>query len=124
MPRCATPGLGEGQVETLMQNIAGQVVISPEVYAETEKKIKNIPDFKARIEEYLEQDVTRLVEIILTGGVVLNASDIHIEPEEKQTRIRARIDGVLQDVAVIDPKTYETLLSRIKLLSGIKFNIE
>jgi len=53
----------------------------------------------------------------------LNASDIHIEPEEKQTKIRTRVDGLLQDVTLIDATVFQAFLSRIKILSGIKLNI-
>lgn len=57
------------------------------------------------------------------GSLILNASDIHLEPGEEKTKIRLRIDGILQDITTIDKQTYEALLSRIKLLSGLKLNI-
>jgi len=105
------------------KKITGLIEISPKILAETQKKIKNISDFKEKIEEFLKKSVSEILEIILGGGISLKASDIHIEPEENQAKIRARIDGILQDVIILDLKTYQTLLSRIKLLSGVKLNI-
>ena len=98
------------------------VPISPSVYRAV-KEIKNIPGFKEKIEEALQKDVTELLGIILGGAIGLRASDIHIEPREKTVRLRLRIDGILQDVILIDPKPYQTLLSRLKLTSGLKLNV-
>jgi type IV pilus assembly protein PilB len=68
--------------------------------------------------------VSHLLEIILAGSFSLRASDIHFEPTESNTRVRLRIDGVLVDTYFFDPETYRQLNSRIKLLSGVKLNIE
>ncbi|MDD2697134.1 MAG: GspE/PulE family protein [Candidatus Pacebacteria bacterium] len=89
----------------------------------SEEKIDNIPDFKKRIETAVPQNVSEFLETIIGGAINLGASDIHIEPEETKAKLRIRIDGVLEDLAMIDYKIYENLLSRIKLLSGIKFNV-
>jgi type II secretory ATPase GspE/PulE/Tfp pilus assembly ATPase PilB-like protein len=65
-----------------------------------------------------------LFEYILVGGLATRASDIHFEAEEKGTRFRYRIDGILHDIATGVPTiNYENLVSRIKLLSGLKLNI-
>lgn len=103
--------------------ITGEVKISPDIIAEVQKKVKNISDFQKKIKEFLTRPVTEFLEIILAGGINLAASDIHIEPEEERAKLRVRIDGILEDVIVFDFKIYQTLLSRIKLLSGIKLNI-
>ncbi len=106
----------------MQRKITGEVKISPTTLNITQK-IKNVSDFQKRIEESLEKSVTEISGVILGGAINLKASDVHIEPREKQAKIRTRIDGILQDVITFDPKTYQTLLSRIKLLSGIKLNI-
>ncbi len=67
--------------------------------------------------------ITRILQIILAGGFATGASDIHFEPEEKSVRLRYRLDGVLTDVLAFDPETYRLLLSRLKLLSGLKLNL-
>ena len=88
-----------------------------------EIKIKNVPEFKEEIKKSLSKRVTAILEAILGGAIHLRASDLHIEPEKEKAKIRTRIDGVLQDVILIDHKIYQNLLSRIKLLAEIKLNI-
>ena len=104
------------------QKITGVVEISPATLNITQK-IKNVSAFEEKVGEFSVKSVTELSEIILGGGIELGASDLHLEPEEEQAKIRVRIDGLLQDVTMIDRKTYESFLSRIKLISGIKLNI-
>ena len=87
------------------------------------KEIKNVPGFKKKIENALQKNVTELFAIILGGAISLGASDIHIEPREETVRLRLRIDGILQDVILIGPKIYHSLLSRIKFVSGLKLNV-
>ncbi len=106
----------------MQREITGEVKIAPTILTITQK-IKNVSDFQKRIEKSLEKSVTEISGIILGGAINLGVSDIHIEPKTKETKIRTRIDGILQDVITFDLKTYQTLLSRIKLLSGIKLNI-
>jgi type IV pilus assembly protein PilB len=67
--------------------------------------------------------VSRILETILAGAFALRSSDLHFEPEEKSTRLRLRVDGILVDAYFFDPATYHQLNSRIKLLSGVKLNI-
>ncbi len=105
------------------EKITGEVKIPPEVVSEIQKKIKTISDFRKEIEVSLREEVTRILEIILGGAINLESSDIHLEPGEEQTKLRLRIDGILQDIMLLDRKIYEGILSRIKLLSGMKLNI-
>lgn len=105
------------------KKIAGVVEISKLEINVLREKIKNISDLKEKIVSSSKESATELVGVILGGAILLGSSDIHIEPEEERTKIRARIDGILQNIIFLDPKIFETLLSRIKLLSGIKLNI-
>ena len=106
-------------METAREKITGEVKVSETLF----KEVTNLIQFKAKIEEFLEANTTELLGIILGGTVALNASDIHVEPEEAEAKLRVRIDGVLQDVLLVDLKLYRALLSRIKLLSGLKLNV-
>lgn len=105
------------------KKITGEIRIPESVSSEIQKEIKNIPGYKEKIKQVLASRITELLEIISGGAICLEASDIHIEPEEEQTKIRVRVDGILQDVISFDSKIYEALLSRIKLISGIKLNV-
>lgn len=86
-------------------------------------EVQNVADYAKKIEGFLGVSATELLEIILAGAISLDASDLHIEPEQEKTKLRVRVDGILHDVVFFDFKPYKTLLSRIKLLSGIKLNI-
>lgn len=67
--------------------------------------------------------ISLMLEGILSAGLTLKASDIHVEPEEEGVRLRLRLDGQLTDVFMLDAHAYKFLNSRIKLLSGLKLNI-
>jgi type II secretory ATPase GspE/PulE/Tfp pilus assembly ATPase PilB-like protein len=105
------------------EKITGQVEISFKKSSELQEKIKNIGHLKEKIEETLTGSATEILSVILAGAIVLNASDIHIEPEEKQAKLRARVDGILHNVIILDLKIYKILLSRIKLLAKLKLNV-
>lgn len=107
----------------IKQKLLGLVTISPEIFEEVKKSVKHISDFKKKIEEFATQRITDLLNIILSGGIILKVSDIHIEPQKNQARLRIRIDGILQDIIFLELKTYRALISRIKLISKIKLNI-
>jgi len=87
------------------------------------KEIKNILSLKKAMEGTFSKTISETMEALMGGSINLDASDVHIEPEGKRIKIRIRIDGVLQEVVDVDEKVYKGLLSRIKLLSGIKLNI-
>ncbi len=88
----------------------------------------SIEDVRALVTEALgtskKYHVSNILEILIAGGMATEASDIHIEPEEKSVKLRLRLDGVLQDLLFIDYKIYTLLNSRIKLLSGLKLNVK
>ena len=106
-----------------IKKITGEITISPAIANNIKKEIRNISDFKKKIEESLSKRVTDLITIVLAGAFYLDASDIHIEPEEEQVKLRLRIDGILHNVLTFDMVTYKDILSRIKLLSKLKLNV-
>src|SRR3989338_7823351 len=110
-------------MEQSAKKLLGSVTISPEVILELEKEVKSISAFKAKIKEHIAGDTTRLLDIILLGAIKLEASDIHIEPEDSNAKLRIRLDGILQDVVFFDQNIYQHLVSRLKLLSHLKLNI-
>lgn len=66
--------------------------------------------------------ISETMELILAGALALGASDIHIEPEVDSVRLRYRFDGVLHDVTDLELFMHKRLMSRFKLLSGMKLN--
>lgn len=106
-----------------VKKITGEIEISPTLVKDIKKEVKNIPDFKEKIEKSLTKKTSDLIELILAGAFFLEGSDVHLEREEEKAKFRLRVDGVLHDVLYFDLKLYKSLLSRIKLLSEIKLNV-
>ncbi len=107
-----------------MLQITGKIEIPPKISDDCFKKNQDIENFKKAIEKNLSGDISDLVSVILMGAISLSSSDIHLEPEEKITKIRIRIDGLLQDVVSFPKNAYQPIVSRIKLLAGLKLNIK
>lgn len=106
---------------------AGVFELSNDELEQLLTKVTSLKDIGVLINEAITLKhtyrVTRILEVILAGGLATNASDVHFEPEEDHVRLRYRLDGVLVDVLTFDNDTYHLMLSRLKLLSGLKLNI-
>lgn len=85
-----------------------------------EQDFGDLINLKNRITEI---PTTEIIQIILAGAVKLNSSDIHFETQENETRLRYRIDGILQDVGQLPSSIYAFILSRIKMLGQMKLNV-
>ncbi len=66
-----------------------------------------------------QKPVVRLVDMIISEGILSRASDIHVEPEEGGVAVRYRIDGVLRQVMKIPRQAGLPLISRIKVMSSL-----
>lgn len=106
---------------------AGVFELSNEELEELLTKVTSLADIGALVKEAIELKrayrITRILEVILAGGLSTGASDVHFEAGDGEVRLRYRLDGVLIDVLTFDPDTYRQILSRIKLLSGLKLNV-
>ena len=111
-----------------LETKSGALDISNDDILEMTKSVHSLTDIKKLIEEVLltkrAYRISKILEIILAGAINLNASDVHLEPEERDLRLRFRIDGILTDVLHFDSETFELLLSRIKLVSELKLNVK
>lgn len=105
-----------------MTKEVGETVLSLSIEAEA-KGVQNIASLAEAIAKAPGGATAELIKTIFGGAIKLNASDVHFEPEKDQIKIRVRIDGILHDVVGINEKIYHSLLSRLKLLSGLKLNI-
>ncbi|MEI6396570.1 MAG: ATPase, T2SS/T4P/T4SS family [Candidatus Taylorbacteria bacterium] len=107
---------------------AGSLQISAEEISVIVEKAKSLPTVISILENTITMKksyrVSRILEVVVAGALALEASDMHLEPEEEYVRLRYRLDGVLQDVTRFDNETYALLLSRIKLISGMKLNVK
>ncbi len=64
--------------------------------------------------------IIRLVDALIIHAFESKASDIHIDPQEDKVRIRLRIDGVLHDAFILPKEIQSEIISRIKVLSGLR----
>jgi type IV pilus assembly protein PilB len=76
-------------------------------------------DLAALEEESEEAPVVRLVNIIMTDAIKRGASDIHIEPYEKEFRVRYRLDGLLYEMMRPPLRLKEAITSRLKIMSKL-----
>jgi type IV pilus assembly protein PilB len=63
--------------------------------------------------------VVRLVDSIIQGAIADNASDIHVEPRERDVRVRYRVDGVLYAMMEVPKRLQAAVISRIKIMAGM-----
>ncbi len=70
-----------------------------------------------------EVSISELVTVIIAAGLKTNSSDIHIEAEVDGIKLRYRVDGVLHTACILEKSIWQQLISRLKLLSGLKLNI-
>lgn len=107
---------------------AGVLSISQENILSYAERIRSIEDAKRTIADILavrsSYYTTEVLEAVIAGALSLKASDLHIEPEEAGALLRFRLDGLLYDIITLDTKTFTQILSRIKLLSGLKINVK
>ncbi len=91
------------------------------VIPDTEELLPEITeeDEVAEEEEAEDAPIVRYVNLVLTEAVRDNASDVHIEPGEKDLRIRFRVDGVLHEVRKSPKRIHPAIVSRIKILSNM-----
>lgn len=97
--------------------------LSPEV-KEALKEVKSQEQFSQETAGTVikEAPIAKIVNTILEFAVRSRASDVHIEPQESKTRVRYRIDGILQEKLTLPKGIHESLVSRIKILSQMKID--
>ncbi|MCL4364167.1 GspE/PulE family protein [Patescibacteria group bacterium] len=107
-----------------MINIAYSQGLSPEVREALKEYIPVNGEKKVELNNVSvhEAPIAKIVSTIIEFSIKSRASDIHIEPEENRTKIRYRIDGILQEKLSLPKTIHEALISRIKILSEMKID--
>jgi len=106
-----------------LQSLTGEVsdVLSSDGEAVDDMGIKTVT--KESLSKIIkEPKIVEIVKKVLEHAIRLRASDVHIEPGEDMTRIRYRIDGILEEKLTLDKKYHAALTSRIKILGGMKID--
>lgn len=89
---------------------------------EEENTLVSHDEEKAGDESLQSAPVTKLLSVIIRHAIDGKASDIHIEPVDKEYRVRFRVDGVLHSSLVIPKEVGRAVVSRIKILSNLKID--
>ncbi len=114
------------QAEDILKAISDQY--SQNLTSEVTSALKEVAD--VRPEENVqtgpeilrEAPVSNIIDQLLEYAIKSRASDIHIEPQEDRTRVRYRIDGILQEKILLPKGVHDALVSRIKILSVLKID--
>lgn len=109
------------------ENITGRIKIKEEKLLALEKELISLESINNSIGRMNENIgyTGEILEAILAGALSMRASDIHFEPSEDSAKIRLRIDGLLYDIFNgLKSKIHISVVSRIKLLSGLKINVD
>lgn len=99
------------------KNITSEVTKALDERKDDEKVMKLAEEKVA-----VEAPVAKIVTTILEYAVKSRASDVHIEPQEENVRIRYRIDGILQEKYLLPRNVHDAVISRIKILSDLKID--
>jgi len=97
-----------------------KIEITAEELERFNQSINSLRDLKEELEKV---PTSFLLELIITGALKTEASDIHIEAEETEAIVRYRIDGVLHPIISLSPDALKAITSRIKFLAKLKLDI-
>ncbi len=114
-------------MSTAKREIVRTIEIKKDDVEALELKIKNWADaesiFAGFVNDSNALSTTDFFAVIIAASIAMEASDIHFESSKESFLLRFRIDGLLHDVSRFPTALYAKILSRIKLLSGLKINI-
>jgi type IV pilus assembly protein PilB len=99
-----------------LQSAAAEAIITEDAAEEEEEVLAGVSEMQASAED---APVIKLVYSILAQAVGEGASDVHVEPEEGELRIRFRIDGVLKESAHVPKRMISAVISRLKIMSEL-----
>jgi len=104
----------EEELNRVIKDLTGEDNADLELAAEVQET--NLAELERAAEE---APIIKLVNLILTDAVKRGASDIHIEPYEKEIRVRFRVDGILQAVMSPPMKLRDAIISRVKIMAKL-----
>ncbi|MCL4366061.1 Flp pilus assembly complex ATPase component TadA [Patescibacteria group bacterium] len=114
------------QAEDILKTVSDQYSQNLTSYVTSALKevasVKTEEDVSTGPEILREAPVSSIIDQLLEYAIKSRASDIHIEPQEDRTRVRYRIDGILQEKILLPKGVHEALVSRIKILSVLKID--
>ncbi|MBP6891254.1 type II/IV secretion system protein [Candidatus Parcubacteria bacterium] len=110
------------QYSKSLENEFADIVKSEESLEITEDHKENGKGAKDLEKEAKEIPVIKIVDTLVNHAILERASDIHIEPTEKEVVVRYRIDGLLKDAMILPKQVSNGIVARIKVLSNLKLD--
>ncbi len=101
--------------KVMIQVLSQGIDLKKSIFQEVEPKLHE----KGALNSILEgSSIKNIIRYILSAGMLMNASDIHIEPGSDKFKVRFRIDGVLQEISALPIGDFLSVLNEIKVMSG------
>ena len=125
LPRLTTPEGIKNVLRQYQKTLEAEFgdIIRKEVGGIKSIKEKELPKEKKELQKVAEElPVIRIVDTLMKHAILQRASDIHIEPTEKEVLVRYRIDGVLRDAMTLPQQAASGIVARIKVLSNLKLD--
>ena len=97
------------------------VEITEEELVDLQSRTITLQDLQIELQK---SQPAEIMSLIIAVAIKSNASDIHLESEQNEVKLRLRMDGVLHDIATISKDVWADVISRIKLLSTLKINVQ
>jgi type IV pilus assembly protein PilB len=104
-----------------LKSVVGEALKNIEKKEEVEAR-PIVEERESRPQVIEDAPIIKIVDVILTNAIEGNASDIHIEPSEKDVRVRYRIDGMLHTSLMLPRNVHAAIITRIKILSNLKID--
>lgn len=105
----------QGLIYSLVGNVTDDVLANLSEKHQEEQE-PELDELKKMVDD---APIVRLTNIIISQALQMRASDIHIEPQPKEVKVRYRIDGVLRDNMIAPKYSQAALVSRIKIMAGM-----
>ncbi|MBN2138031.1 MAG: type II/IV secretion system protein [Sedimentisphaerales bacterium] len=102
-----------------VQNVTRQAIASMRLKADDHKEETDSGTLRGKLLQNAEGPITKLVSSIIIGAIDVGASDIHIEPQEPDMRVRYRIDGLLHNEIGVPSSVQQEVISHIKILANM-----
>lgn len=110
------------QYDKMEEEIAGALEVKAKSEGEDIVQVKQESSEAINDEDANSAPVAKIVSVIIRHAVEARASDIHIEPFEKESRVRYRIDGILHTSLVLPRAIHNAVVARIKVLAKLKLD--
>ena len=125
LPRLTTPQSIKNVLSQYQRTLEAEFgdIIKKEAGGIRQIKEEEVVEEKAELQKAAEElPVIRIVDTLLKHAILQRASDIHIEPTEKEVVVRYRIDGILRDAMILPKIVQSGVVARIKVLSNLKLD--